>query len=142
MASLNPIDMIIGKVPRIYLMTLIAVFLTFLLAKLVGSSGETFFNMAYALMVIELIIPLALTVISASFLLNVLMPYVILPLVDFFFEVIKNGLNLFTKLIFNSQPFTNPFDDLAKTWIAIDYQSIVTTLLEIFDTLKDFLDSI
>jgi len=140
----------VGKVPAIYGITLILVFLTFLLAKIVGESGVVFFEITYALLIVELIIPLATMLISVSFFLNILMPTIILPVFEFLTNILIGAINLGVTAInipldFLGEPMTmiqNPFAGVSATWVPIDMYAPVTLLLDIFDRLKAVLDAI
>lgn len=146
----NILGRFVGKVPAIYGITLILVFLTFVFAKIVGESGQVFFEITYTLLIVELIIPLATMIISISFFLNIFMPTIILPLVEFFTNIIIGALNLGVTVInipldFLGDPITeitNPFLGISATWTAIDMYGPVYLLLEIFETLKGVLDAI
>ncbi len=143
-------DKFLGKVPTIYAITLVLVFLTFLFAKIVGESGTVFFELTYALLIVEIIVPLATMIISVSFFLNILMPTIILPIIEFLTNILTGGLNLGVTVInipldFLGIPIAeivNPFSGISATWTAIDMYAPVALLLEIFDRLKGVLDAI
>jgi len=146
----NPLTSLIGKTPYIYGITLVLVFLTFVFAKIVGEAGTVFFEITYALLIVELIIPLATTIISVGFFLNIFMPTVILPLVEFITNILVGALNLGVTALnvpldWLGNPIAmivNPFSGLSSTWTAIDVYPPVQLLLEIFDRLKNVLDAI
>ncbi len=146
----NILGRFIGKVPAIYGITLFFVFLTFIFAKIVGESGTVFFEITYALLIVELIIPLATMIVAVSFFLNIFMPTVILPLFEFFTNIIVGFLNLGVTAInipldflgSPLNPIVNPFAGIPATWTAIDPSPPVTILLDIFEQLKAVLDAI
>lgn len=146
----NPLGRFIGKVPAIYGITLILVFLTFLLAKIVGETGQAFFDMIYTLLIVELIIPLAIFLITVTFFLNILMPTIILPLFEFITSIIVGAINagitaINIPLDWLGDPLfliKNPFDGISATWTPIDMYEPVYLLLDIFDRLKAVLDAI
>lgn len=146
----NLLSTFVGKVPAIYGITLILVFLTFLFAKIVGADGVVFFEITYALLVVELVVPLATLLITLSFFLNIFMPTLILPIVEFLTNILIGFLNLGVTglnipLDFFGDPLAliqNPFSGIAANWVSIDMTGPYFMLMDLFDRLKAILDAI
>lgn len=146
----NLLSTFIGKVPAIYGITLILVFLTFLFAKIVGADGVVFFEITYALLVVEIVAPLAVSLVTLSFFLNIFMPTLILPVVEFLTNIFIGAINLGVTAInvpldWLGDPVAliqNPFTGVSANWIPIDVTGPYFMLMDLFDRLKAVLDAI
>ena len=97
--------------------------------------------MAFTLMSIELVIPIAITIITVSFFANLLMPNLVLPALDFFGGLVANAFNLGTETLLGIT-ILNPFAGIANNWVDLDATLYVNMLLDILDTLHDWLVAI
>ncbi len=125
----------IGKIAWTYLWTMIVVFVTFLLAKIIGAPGELFFTLAYYLLMLEIFgLPIA-SLITFQFFANLLMPNVILPFLEWVFGFIIGIINFITFRLM-ADYLSNPFAGARWWWTDVDVQPLVTMLLEAIETFK------
>lgn len=126
---------ITGKVVWFYALSLLAVFVTFLLAKIVGAPGEVFFIFSFYLVITELFgVPIALYI-AFAFFANMLMPNLILPFIEWALDIIMGFLNLIT-FSFLKDFLNNPFRNARFYWVDINPEPFITLLLNAFETFR------
>jgi len=132
----NPLGLLIGKVPAIYAVSLILVFLTWIFALVVGEDGQVLFNAAFSLMAVELVVPLAVMIVAICLIMNIIMP-IVLPFVQFFFEIIIDAADGVSGLFGFTLTLTNPLT--STTWTALVPETYVNQLLAILNAIHDWM---
>lgn len=132
----NPAANFIGKVPAIYAISLMLVFLTWIFAKIVGADGRDLFNAAFALTAVELIVPLAVIIVVVCLGSNIIMP-IALPYLEFLIGLLIAAASGAGSIFNFELTLTNPFTDV--TWIELDPDIYVNQLLAIMDSIHDWM---
>lgn len=132
----NPLGIFIGKVPAIYAISLVLVFFTWIFAKIVGASGQVFFNATFALTAVELVVPLATMIVVVCLALNIVMP-IILPFIQFLFGLIIGAASGVGSVFGFSVTLTNPIVD--TTWVALVPKTYVDQLLNILNAIHSWM---
>jgi len=132
----NPVSSFIGKVPMIYAISLVLVFLTWIFALIVGANGQDLFNAAFALTAIELVVPLAVMIVIICLACNIVMP-IILPYLEFLFGLIIAAATGATSIFGFELTLTNPFTGI--TWVELDPDIYVSQLLDILDAIHNWM---
>ncbi len=132
----NPLGLFIGKVPAIYAVTLILVFLTWVFALIVGEDGQVLFNAAFALMAVEITVPIAVTIVVVCFAMNIVMPIAYM-FGEFFLEMMIDAATGATSIFGFDLTLTNPFT--GATWIPLVPETYVSQLLAILNAIHEWM---
>ncbi len=132
----NPLSLFIGKVPSIYAISLLLVFITWILALVIGADGRDLFNAAFALTAIELVVPLAVMIVVVCLAVNIIMP-IALPFLEFWFELVIDAASGATSLFGFDLTLTNPITD--TTWTPLVPETYVDQLLAILDAIHNWM---